>query len=71
MSADVAYFVNYLIYETARAWEKSPIEVYKTLEKSGAIGDYLAKNYEVLHTQGTPYLTECLEKYLSLRGIKI
>ena len=64
-------FIVYMIHACADKWGISPSEVYKKFQSAGCIDRYLVPNYEVLHTQGSGYVTEDIEKYLSLRGVAV
>lgn len=64
-------FIVYMIHACADKWGMSPAEVYGKLQSAGCIDQYLVPNYEVLHTQGSGYVTEDIEKYLSLRGVAV
>jgi len=68
MNTDVLYFINFVIFACARAWGRRPADVYKRL-KSGAALDYLAANYEVLHTQGEEYLTQSMADFLAKKKV--
>ena len=64
-------FTVFMIHALAEAWGISCGEVYKKLNKSGAIDDYLIPCYDVLHTLGEQYLREDIEEYLKLRGVEV
>lgn len=61
-------FVVYLIHELANSRNAAPGDIYRTLKQYGCIDNYLVPNYDVLHTLGTEYLIEDINKYVSLRG---
>ena len=63
-------FTTFMIHVLAEAWGISCRDVYKKLNKSGAIDDYLVPHYDVLHTLGEQYLTEDIGDYLKARGVK-
>ena len=56
MNKDECEFVIYLIHACANKWGQSPSVVYKKLNESGCISNYLVQHYPILHTQGT----ECI-----------
>ena len=61
-------FVVYMIHTCADKWGLSPAEVYEKLKRTGCISEYLVPFYDVLHTQGSNYVVEDIQKFLSVRG---
>ena len=64
-------FVVYLIHACADRWQMTPKQVYQKLEATDCINEYLVPHYDILHTQGTGYLVDDIQKYLSVRGVSI
>ena len=64
-------FVIYMIHPCANRWRKVPSDVYKMLQKTGCIDNYLVPHYDILHTQGTDYIVDDIEEYLGIRGVKV
>lgn len=64
-------FIVYMIHACADKWGMSPSDVYHKLQSTDCIDRYLVPNYEVLHTQGSGYVAEDIEKYLFLRGVAV
>ena len=64
-------FVIYMIHACANRWRKVPSDVYKMLQKTGCINNYLVPHYDILHTQGTDYIVDDIEEYLGIRGVKV
>ncbi len=64
-------FVMYIIHACANKWGLMPSEVYQKLQSVGCIGNYLVPYYDILHTQGTGYIVDDIEKYLEVRGVII
>ena len=64
-------FTTFMIHVLAEAWGIPCRDVYRKLNESGAIDDYLVPHYDVLHTLGEQYLTEDIEEYLKLRGVEV
>ena len=64
-------FTVFMIHALAEAWGISCGEVYRKLNQSGAIDNYLTPHYDVLHTLGEQYLIEDIEEYLKIRGVEI
>ena len=68
MNKDSFSFVIYMIHACSNKWNESPAEVYSKLKDTNCIMDFLVPNYDILHTQGTGYIVENIEEYLSVRG---
>lgn len=68
MTKEVFEFVIYMIHACARKWGQSPSVVYKRMQNTGCIENYLVPHYEVLHTQGTSFVVDDIEEYLKMRG---
>ncbi|MBR0378056.1 MAG: DUF3791 domain-containing protein [Lachnospiraceae bacterium] len=64
-------FVIYMIHACANRWRKVPSDVYKMLQKTGCIDNYLVPHYDILHTQGTDYIVDDIEEYLGIRGVRV
>ena len=71
MNRDSFSFVIYMIHACANQWGKVPSDVYKLLQKTGCIDNYLVPYYDILHTQGTDFIVEDIKEYLGIRGVKI
>ena len=71
MNKESFSFIVYMIHACADKWGMSPAEVYKKLQSVGCIDRYLIPNYEILHTQGSGYVTEDIEQYLTMRGVAV
>ena len=71
MNRDSFSFVIYMIHACANQWGKVPSDVYKLLQKTGCIDNYLVPYYDILHTQGTDYIVEDIKEYLGIRGVRI
>ncbi|WP_425757487.1 DUF3791 domain-containing protein [Ihubacter sp. rT4E-8] len=48
-----------------------PSAAYRQMQCVNCITDFLAPNYEILHTQSTQFVIEDIVEYLSVRGIHI
>ena len=64
-------FTVFLIHALADAWKQPYRNVYRVLNESGALDDYIIPYYDVLHTQGKQYLVEDITGYLTDRGVAI
>lgn len=51
-------FSIFLIYKLAEKWQKQPADVYKTLNETNILDNYIFVCYDTLHTLGTEYLVE-------------
>jgi hypothetical protein len=60
-----------MIHACANRWGKVPSDVYKLLQKTGCIDNYLVPHYDILHTQGTDYIVDDIKEYLGIRGVSI
>ncbi len=71
MDKDAFSFVVYIIHACSNKWNMMPSLVYQKLQSAGCIESYLVPYYDILHTQGTGYLVNDVEKYLEVRGVTI
>ena len=71
MNKDSLEFVVYMINACANKWNKSPSEVYQKLQSVRCIDDYLLPHYDILHTQGTGYITDDIKHYMEIRGVVV
>ena len=49
----------------------SPAKVYKILNTTGILDNYIIKCYDVLHTQGKEYLVEDITDYVREKGVNV
>lgn len=71
MTETTAEFVIYIINALANKKGLYPSYVYKKLEETDCIQNYLVSFYDVLHTMGTETIMNDVEKYLNQRGISL
>ena len=71
MNKESFAFVIYMIHACANSWSKVPSDVYKLLQNSGCIDNYLVPHYDILHTQGTEYVVDDIKEYLGIRGVNV
>ena len=71
MNSDTLSFVVYMIHACAARWGKAPTEVYHLLDSTDCINSYLVQFYDVLHSLGSDYLVDDIQKYLSVRGVAV
>ena len=66
---DIALFVAFCIEEYGAAKGMSGEQVLDLFSKYGLV-DYLSEFYDVLHTQGRPWLIEEIDEYIEIRKEK-
>ena len=64
-------FSVFLIHQLSQHWEKTPAEVYKILNDTKILDDYIIKHYDVLHTQGSFALIEDISDFAREKGIAV
>ena len=64
-------FSIYMLYSLADKWDKSPASVYKILNSTGILDNYIIPCYDVLHTQGKEYLIEDITEYAREKGANV
>lgn len=64
-------FSIYMLYNLAAEWKKTPVAVYKILNATGILDEYLIPCYDVLHTQGKEYLVEDITEFVKERGVAV
>jgi len=71
MNRTEAEFVIYMINEVANRNNLYPSKVYKEMERTGCISNYLVPFYDVLHTMSSESVTNDIMKYIRTRGAAI
>ena len=64
-------FSIFMLYSLADKWKMSPVKVYKILNSTGILDNYIIKCYDVLHTQGKEYLVEDITDYVREKGVNV
>lgn len=64
-------FAVFMIHILADNWKRPYDYVYKILNESGILDDYIVKFYDVLHTLGEQYLIEDVTGFVQDRGYQI
>lgn len=64
-------FSIFMIYSLADHWKISPAKVYKILNSTGILDNYIINCYDVLHTQGKEYLVDDITEYVREKGVKV
>ncbi len=65
------YFSIFLIYALSDEWKKSPAKVYKILNSTGILDNYIIPCYDVLHTFGKEYLVEDITEFAREKGVNV
>ncbi len=71
MSREATEFIIYIINEVANRNGLYPSQVYRELDKSGCIQQYLVPFYDVLHTMSSESIAEDVINYARVRGAAI
>lgn len=61
-------FSIFMLYSLADKWKMSPAKVYKILNSTGILDNYIIKCYDVLHTLGKEYLVEDITEFVREKG---
>lgn len=64
-------FSIFMLYSLAEQWNMTPVAVYKILNSTGILDNYIIPCYDVLHTQGKEYLVEDITEYVREKGVEI
>lgn len=64
-------FLIFVLYSLADKWKMFPVQVYKILNSTGILDNYIIKCYDVLHTQGKEYLVEDITDYVREKGVNV
>jgi len=64
-------FSIFMLYSLAEKWKMSPTKVYKILNSTRILDDYIIACYDVLHTQGKEYLVEDITEYVREKGVMV
>jgi hypothetical protein len=64
-------FSIFILHSLADKWKKSPAQVYKILNSTGILDNYVIGCYDVLHTQGKEYLVEDITEYVREKGVRV
>lgn len=64
-------FSIFMLYSLAEKWRMTPAAVYKILNTTGILDDYIIAGYDMLHTQGKEYLVEDITEFVREKGVVI
>ena len=71
MTREVTEFVIYIINEIANENGCSTSEVYRILESTGCISNYLIPFYDVLHTMSSDSIICDVMEFVETKGARI
>lgn len=71
MTREVAEFVIYIINEIANANECSTSSVYRVLDSTGCITNFLVPFYDIIHTMSSDSIRDDVMEYVQSRGARI
>ena len=63
---DIDYFLSFCTEQYKNEKHLSGSDAMEVMSKYGVL-DYLAKHYEMLHTQGRQWLMEDIDEFIALR----
>lgn len=66
--SDILYFVSFCLEQYKMQKGLSGSEALKLFDKNG-VTEYLAKHYDVLHTQGATWLMHDIDEHIKNREI--
>lgn len=64
-------FSIFMLYSLADKCKMSPAKVYKILNSTGILDNYIIQCYDVLHTQGKEYLVQDITDYVREKGVNV
>lgn len=64
-------FSIFMIYSLSDKWKMTPAAVYKILNTTGILDNYIIPCYDVLHTQGKEYLVDDITEYVREKGVYV
>lgn len=64
-------FTVFIINKLSYYLEKPVYEIYRILEETDVLDNYIIECYDVLHTLGSEYLMEDISEVLRERGVNI
>ena len=63
---DISYFVSFCVEHYKHAKQLTGGEAVALLDRYGVL-DYLAENYEILHTQSHQWILEDIDEFIHIR----
>ncbi|MBE6842275.1 MAG: DUF3791 domain-containing protein [Ruminococcus sp.] len=71
MDRKTTEFIIYIIHEIANSKNEAPSKIYKVLENTGCIQEYLVPFYDVLHTMSSESVIDDVKEFIEARGVVI
>ncbi len=71
MTREVTEFIIYIINEIANANGCSTSDVYRILESTGCISNYLVPFYDVIHTMSSESIVSDVMEFVQAKGARI
>ena len=71
MDKETLEFTVFLIHSLADEWKKPYRTVYRVLNESGILDNYIIPCYDVLHTLGKQYLIEDITGFVKEKGVAV
>ena len=71
MNQESMKFTVFMIHALSKSWGRPYRFVYKILNDTGILDDYIVQHYGVLHTQGEQYLVEDVTGFVKDRGYQV
>ncbi|MGI6499451.1 MAG: DUF3791 domain-containing protein [Anaerostipes sp.] len=62
-------FSVFILHHLAKSWDTTPEKVYKILNDTHIIDDYIIACYDTLHTQGEKCLVEDITEMVKEKGV--
>lgn len=66
MQTNISYFVSFCVEQYKNAKQLTGKEAMEQLDKYGVL-EYLAENYEILHTQNHHWILEDIDEFIQIR----
>ena len=63
---DISYFVSFCVEQYKHAKQMTGSEAMALFDRYGVL-DYLAENYEILHTQSHHWILEDIDEFIHIR----
>lgn len=64
-------FSIFVLYSLAEKWKKTPAAVYKVLNSTGILDNYIIAGYDMLHTLGKEYLVEDITEFVKEKEVNV
>ncbi|MCM1244034.1 MAG: DUF3791 domain-containing protein [Roseburia sp.] len=64
-------FSLFVIYQLAERWNMTPPAVYRILNDTGILDNYIVACYDTLHTLGAEYLSEDITEFVREKGVQV